>query len=130
MTDQLNNPKDIEIYVHGISEQEVYCWLDTFLKDRAETFRDVNQVVLTGTYNELKVPVILNLNVEIKGYTGIWFNSGVLPWKSDIACAREAHRWFRSKVLCDPGSDYPLPNLFLETSSDGESVVDIDNLPV
>lgn len=116
---------DVEIYIEEIEVDEIIKWLSTSIEDLVKIDQEDELLIYSGVYRKTVVPIIFHLNVEDKNMTGVWINSVVNPWGSDVNFARDAFGKFNKIVYCDPGEDFPLPTQFLEVSSQGERVVDI-----
>ncbi len=116
---------NVEIYIEDVEEVSLMEWISSVLEEVAEVQREDDMVILSGVYEKSVIPVIVQKNVEDLNLTGVWFNSEVTPWASDMDCAREAHRALRKTVQCDPGDDYPHPDQFMEISENGERLLTI-----
>ncbi|WP_237065866.1 hypothetical protein [Microbulbifer guangxiensis] len=117
---------DVEIYINNIDEKSLLGWISSVLEEVVEVQRDDEMVILSGVFDKSIVPVIIQKNVENLDLTGVWFNSEITPWSSDLECAREAFYSLNKTVLCDPGEEYPSPTQFLEISENGEKLITIE----
>jgi len=124
--DDLSIMADVEIYIENVEEDGILEWLKSKFHLLGRVSIDSESFRIDVENQEFRIPVIIHSSVEGENLTSIRFNSEDTPWGSDSECAREAFEFFQLPVLCDPGPENPLPNLFLRITVSGESLVDVD----
>lgn len=102
----MSTTPDIEIYVHNASADAILGWLASRFPASAETpARAIGKkqwrIIVQEQGHDIPVLIIEGAST---GFTSIWFDSAQTPWADDIACAREAHAYFKSAVRAIAGS--------------------------
>ena len=117
---------EIEIYIEEASLESVMLWVKSCVEIISSKIMDDDMEVFDVVYEGEKFPVTVQPIPDRPPCIGVWFNGEKTPWKSDVECARAAHKNLGVPVLCDPGEEYPLPQQFLKITKTGESVVCVD----
>lgn len=124
----------IEIYLKKVDLNLVLDWLDSkFKQTNFEVFLEEADYILyryDGLYRDRAIPVIIQLTqVETRHsiVTSIWFNATATPWISSLECGREAYRYLKIPIICEPDRNkYPYPGDFVLIDKQGERIVCLD----
>ncbi len=100
-------PDDIEIYIHGVSADQVIAWLiERFGTLPSTPTRRNRSTRLSVAWGERSLPVLI-VEDACDGFTSVCFDSPQTPWADDLACAREARTHFGVELRCSRGSWRP-----------------------
>ena len=112
---------DIEIYVQDTTLGHITEWLEGIFDTLSQIKSQKKQSHYQASWQNHPIPILIVEQVT-KGYTSIWIDSPLSPWKNDIECARAAHLAFKTDVRCIQGSweDYEDPDLWWSVNNEGE----------
>lgn len=118
---------DIEIYLQDTPADAVIAWLSQRFPATGDTRprpAGRRQWRLALKHGDHVIPVLL-IEEASPGFSSVWFDSPHTPWPDDIACAREAHDFFKTEVRATPGSweEGDDPDLWWRINANGESTV-------
>tara|TARA_B100000029_G_C17309863_1_gene863967 strand:- start:63 stop:416 length:354 start_codon:yes stop_codon:yes gene_type:complete len=108
---------DIEIYIKDVTDSVILGWLQNHF-DVTPRKRTVTLTRGSETTECLIVP-----DAAKGGFTSVWFKSNHTPWKTDLDCAREAHKFMQKEVRCSAGSWSNKEEGWLKINQQGESKV-------
>ena len=84
--------QDIEIYIKGINHQAIEQWLDASFDDLVTLAQNNKQTRYQAHWNNEPFSIIVLTNVS-DGFTSVWFNHSILPWRDDAECTEAAFAW-------------------------------------
>ena len=88
---------DIEIYVSNLSKDDAEKWLSSLGFELTPAKKGKGQPKSAWPFSTqwqgLTFTSLVFENVD-KGFTSVWLDSSELPWLNDLACAKEAAKYF------------------------------------
>ena len=106
MNNRRESPRvqDLEIYIRDLEPGAVSGWLEGQLDQLALDDSDVSHVVKgTAYYRGERLRITLYPGAFGKRFTCLLLEGEVLPWNSDLDCARSAWRSMDTEIRCSPG---------------------------
>ena len=127
MTEENQQLPDLEIYVEGGDIEAMVAWIQTVFEDSNINNQNKQGAKLTCNYQDETFPVVIVKNAGSTGFSSIWFDTRLLPWEDDLACAKAAYEALEKTVRCIEsvwvnGDD---PDRWFEYSTDGEKIINL-----
>src|SRR5207248_4042795 len=94
----LKRQSDIEVYVRDCPMERLGAWLQSVFGPLEAPVEAGDAVVYTGSTG----PVVVTPGIEGGPFVGVWFNTPLSPWATDVDCARQAARELGCTVRCCP----------------------------
>lgn len=97
--------QDLEIYIRDLEAGAVSQWLETRLENLALDDSGVDSVIHGhALYQGHPLTITLYPKAFGKRYTSLVIEGEVLPWPSDLECARSAWQAMDREVRCSQGN--------------------------
>jgi hypothetical protein len=98
----------MEIFIENAKVSDVDEWLKTIFQVDGSPLNAGKSEVLNIIYEEKNIPVIVTTGIECTVFTGIWFNSKILPWSSLEELVKFAASYFNSRIRYEKQELSPL----------------------
>lgn len=115
---------DIEIYLKGISADDLEPWLAAQLDDLTPNKRVAgmpkNARPFQGLWEGERFTILV-LEKVTDGFTSLWLNSPELPWRDDLECGKAAATHFQRevRVAADSWQEGSDPDAWVRILPDG-----------
>lgn len=102
---EVERVQDLEIYIRDLEAGAVSRWLEGQLESLELDDSGVDSVIRGhGRYQGQRLSITLYPRAFGKRYTSLVLEGEVLPWESDLECARSAWGAMELEVRCSQGN--------------------------
>jgi hypothetical protein len=97
--------QDLEIYIRDLSPGAISQWLSSHLDNLEFNDSQVLSVIKgRARYSGKPLRMVIYPQAFGKRFTSLLIEGEVLPWTTDLECARSAWRAMDTEIRCSPGN--------------------------